>query len=170
MCEADRRMVGGVGWIDLTVDGADRLRDFYADVVGWRATSFDMGDYEDYVMSSPENGMAMAGICHARGENLGIPPQWLMYITVADVLESAQKVVEMGGEIVLSVREMGDTGRFCIIKDPAGAVCALFEWYEPVHHHHHHECDCGHDHDHHDHDHDHDHHGHHHHHPHRDDD
>jgi uncharacterized protein len=146
MCEADRRKIGAVGWMDLTVGNAGPVKEFYAEVVGWKVTPFDMGGYEDYVMTSPVDGEAMAGICHARGENEGLPPQWLMYITVADVDDSAHLVVEKGGEILRPVMEMGDTGKFCVIKDPAGAACALFEWKEQLHAHPH---DHEHDQDHH---------------------
>jgi predicted enzyme related to lactoylglutathione lyase len=151
MCEADRRMVGAIGWVDLTVADAGKVRDFYQEVVGWKSTPFDMGGYEDYVMLSPESGEAVSGVCHAQGDNAGLPAQWLMYITVADVEDSAHLVVANGGEILRPVQEAGDTGKFCVIKDPAGAVCALFEWKEQAHHHPH------------DHEHGHDHHHHHHH-------
>ncbi|MFB3107254.1 MAG: hypothetical protein ACE1ZA_20350, partial [Pseudomonadales bacterium] len=39
----------------------------------------------------------VAGICHARGSNANLPPQWLIYINVADVDKSVQRCVEMGG-------------------------------------------------------------------------
>jgi predicted enzyme related to lactoylglutathione lyase len=29
--------VGKIGWLDLTVDDADAVRDFYREVVGWKA-------------------------------------------------------------------------------------------------------------------------------------
>jgi predicted enzyme related to lactoylglutathione lyase len=28
--------IGKIGWIDMTVDDANSLRDFYKDVVGWK--------------------------------------------------------------------------------------------------------------------------------------
>jgi hypothetical protein len=84
--------VGSIGWCDLTVPGADTLRDFYTDVVGWTATELDMGGYADYVMSQPFNGTATTGVCWARGHNAGIPPVWLVYFVVASV----DKACEMG--------------------------------------------------------------------------
>lgn len=35
--------VGSIGWIDLTVDDAPRVRDFYAAVVGWKPEPVPMG-------------------------------------------------------------------------------------------------------------------------------
>jgi predicted enzyme related to lactoylglutathione lyase len=118
--------VGKIGWLDLTVDDADAVRDFYREVVGWKVEGLDMGGYQDYCMLPAEGG-PVAGVCHARGVNAGIPPQWLMYVTVASLDASLARVTALGGEIVRPARGMGGQGRFAIVRDPAGAVCALFE-------------------------------------------
>lgn len=34
--------IGSLGWTDLTVPDAERIRDFYQAVVGWRAEPVDM--------------------------------------------------------------------------------------------------------------------------------
>ncbi len=120
---------GRIGWQDLTVDNAEVVRDFYSEVVGWQTMPLDMGGYDDYVMLSPDgpNGVAgVAGVCHARGVNANIPPQWLVYINVENLDASVKSVLALGGEIVDGPREMGE-GRFCVIRDPAGAVCGLIE-------------------------------------------
>ena len=71
--------LGTVGWIDLTVDDAESVRDFYSAVVGWRPESVDMGGYADFNMTTID-GEPRAGVCHARGANEGIPPAWMIYI------------------------------------------------------------------------------------------
>ena len=48
--------VGKIGWIDMTVDDADGVRDFYKAVVGWETDDVSMGDYSDYVMKMPVAG------------------------------------------------------------------------------------------------------------------
>lgn len=117
--------IGAITWRDLTVQNAEQVKTFYAEVVGWGFDSVDMGGYADFSMKTPE-GNTVAGICHARGENAGLPAQWLIYITVADVDKSAARCAELGGKILAAPKNMGDYGRFCIIQDPAGAVAALF--------------------------------------------
>jgi len=111
----------------LTVENAQEIRDFYRNVVGWDTSEIDMGGYSDFCMNSPESGKTIAGICHARGENAALPPQWLVYITVEDLDKSAARCVELGGKVLVRSKGLGDTGRFCVIQDPAGAVAALFE-------------------------------------------
>ena len=118
--------VGQIGWFDLTVPDAESLRAFYERVVGWSSEPVDMDGYNDYAMKPPGADGAVAGICHARGTNAEIPPQWLLYITVADVAKSARECTAAGGEVIVGPREMGGGG-FAVIRDPAGAVCALYQ-------------------------------------------
>jgi predicted enzyme related to lactoylglutathione lyase len=118
--------VGKVTWFDLTVPHADRLRDFYHDVVGWKVGEVKMESYCDYVMKTP-GGESVAGVCHAQGVNANIPPQWLIYINVANLNQSIEKCKALGGTVIEGPRDMGGYGSMVIIRDPAGAVCALIE-------------------------------------------
>ncbi len=80
--------VGSIAWRDLTVPNAEAVRDFYAQAVGWKPSPVSMGEYDDYNMESPHSGEAMAGVCHARGVNAKLPPQWLIYVVVQNVEQS----------------------------------------------------------------------------------
>jgi len=115
---------GQIVWTDLTVVDARTVRDFYGAIVGWTFSACDMGGYEDFTMVSPESGESVAGVCHARGPNANLPAQWLVYVQVEDVDDSARRATELGGRILDGPRSMGST-RFCVIEDPAGAVLAL---------------------------------------------
>ena len=119
--------IGSIGWIDLTVPEAKNLRDFYSEVVGWRPEPVDMGTYSDFNMTAPASGEPKAGVCHARGGNLGIPPSWIIYIVVADLDASLETCRKRGGEVLGEPRSMGGTSRYAFIRDPAGAVCALYQ-------------------------------------------
>jgi hypothetical protein len=127
MADANIRLPGQIGWVDLTVTDAEGIRDFYQQVTGWTPSPVQMGDYQDFCMVAPRNGQMVAGICHARGENAELPPVWMMYIVVADLEESMRICVERGGKIRIPPRGMGGQDRYCVIEDPAGAVAALFE-------------------------------------------
>jgi predicted enzyme related to lactoylglutathione lyase len=128
MSDAQRPRVGTIGWTDLTVEDAETVQSFYASVTGWQPSPVSMGDYDDFNMCAPDTQQPMAGICHARGQNADLPPVWMIYITVADVDDSAATCVEMGGQIEVEPRDMGSMGRYCVIRDPAGAVAALFAY------------------------------------------
>ena len=115
---------GTISWQDLTVENAEELRDFYESVIGWSPEPVTMGGYSDFVMTA--DGDEIAGICHARGANADLPPVWIVYITVEDLDHSIQECQRLGGSIVAAPRGYGG-GRYCVIKDPAGAICALYQ-------------------------------------------
>lgn len=121
----DRPAMGTIAWRDLTVGDAPGVRDFYRDVVGWEPSPVEMGDYADFNMLASD-GTPAAGICHARGSNADLPAQWLIYILVEDVPASAERCRDGGGEVLVEPRSMG-TDAYCVIRDPAGAVCALYQ-------------------------------------------
>jgi predicted enzyme related to lactoylglutathione lyase len=122
-----KKPIGSISWTDLTVPDADVTRRFYEKVVGWKSKPLDMGGYDDFCMNLPTTGKTVAGICHAHGENAGLPAQWLIYLTVANVKASAAKCLKLGGKVLSGPRDMGGHGRVAVIQDPAGAVAALFE-------------------------------------------
>lgn len=119
--------MGEVNWFDLAVPDATKVRDFYQKVVGWTSTDVEMGGYQDYCMNEPATGKTIAGVCHARGVNEGLPPQWLIYINVVNLDESMAQCKMHGGSVVYGPRDMGSYGRMCVIRDPAGAVAGLME-------------------------------------------
>ncbi|MBT8137361.1 MAG: VOC family protein [Gammaproteobacteria bacterium] len=121
----DKPSTGSIGWIDLTVENADEVRDFYSDVAGWKADKVDMGDYSDYMMSPP-GGNAVSGVCHARGGNADMPAVWMLYIVVDDLDASISSCNARGGSVVAGPKTMGDA-RYCVIRDPAGAMAALYQ-------------------------------------------
>ena len=116
---------GKIGWIDITVDDANGLRDFYADVVGLVPDAVSMGDYDDFNMTMPASGEPVCGICNARGGNKDLPGGWMVYFVVDDVDASAAACTAKGGNILVEPRGLAG-GRFCVIEDPSGATAALY--------------------------------------------
>ena len=119
--------LGTIAWVDLTVPEASALRDFYAAVTAWTPSEVPMGGYADYCMHPAGDQKPVAGICHARGSNTGLPPQWLIYITVSNLDESIERCCTLGGALLKGPQSLGTYGRYAVIQDPAGAVAALME-------------------------------------------
>lgn len=117
--------VGTIGWMDLTVENAEQVRDFYASVVGWTPENVEMGGYSDFIMKAPGVEQGVSGICHARGSNADLPPQWLIYITVDDLDQSVKTCLSLGGSVISGPKNYGEEWRYCVIRDPAGAAAAL---------------------------------------------
>ena len=72
----------------------------------------------------PDTQDTIAGVCHSQHSNANIPSQWLAYVRVESVADSAAICEKQGGEVLDGPRRMGGS-YFCVIKDPAGAVMAL---------------------------------------------
>ncbi|HZF67923.1 MAG TPA: VOC family protein [Gemmatirosa sp.] len=127
MTDPRTQPAGTLAGFDLTVPDAAPLRDFYASVVGWAPMEVDMGSYADFVMTAPATGAWVAGLCHARGGNADLPPQWLAYVLVDDLEASRARCVAGGGTLLTEVKGAGSAPRYCVIRDPAGAVLALMQ-------------------------------------------
>lgn len=129
MSEQQKPEAGSLSWFDLTVPNADDVKDFYSKVIGWKYEPVPManGEYNDYNMKAPESDLTVTGVCHSKGVNADIPAQWLLYFTVKDLDKCIEECNTNGGKVVAKPKNMSNYGRYCVIEDPAGAVCALFE-------------------------------------------
>ena len=120
--------VGCISWLDLTVSDASATRDFYAQVVDWSVQDVEMEDagerYTDYNMFG-DDGNPAAGVCHARGVNLGLPPIWMIYLPVGDLAESLRRVREGGGKVIKANRGSDGEYAYAAVQDPVGACLAL---------------------------------------------
>lgn len=114
-----------IGWLDITVQDATSLRDFYSEVANFETQGIKMGDYEDYVLKA--DGQGVAGVCHAKGTNADLPPLWIPYFIVPDLDKSLEALKKRGGELIGGVRGGDGQDRFAVFKDPAGAVAAIYQ-------------------------------------------
>lgn len=126
--------IGHILWTDLTVPDADNVRQFYEAVIGWSSSPVEMEDRTDFSMLAPgdaparpeEHRQVVAGICNKVGELADFPSQWLLYFGVGDLDASIKACEENGGKCLTRAITMG-ASRYCVIEDPAGAVCGIFE-------------------------------------------
>jgi predicted enzyme related to lactoylglutathione lyase len=120
--------VGRISWLDLTVADASAIRDFYRQVVDWSVQDVGMEDgserYADYKMFG-DDGNPAAGVRHARGVNLGLPPMWMIYLPVGDLAESVRRVREEGGKIIKATRGNDEELACAVVQDLVGACLAL---------------------------------------------
>lgn len=121
---------GHIGWLDLTVQNATEIRDFYKAVIGWDTEDVAMSDgdqqYSDFNMVKGD-GEPGAGICHARGKNANMPPVWMMYLPVGDLADSLKHVQSGDGSIVNEYKNDDGQTTFAAIQDPVGAYLALMQ-------------------------------------------
>jgi predicted enzyme related to lactoylglutathione lyase len=120
--------VGRISWLDLTVPDASATNDFYRQVVGWSVQNVEMEDggerYADYNLLR-EDGTPAAGVCHARGVNMGLPRVWMIYLPVGDLAESLRRVQAEGGKVIKGMQGEDAQYVYAAIQDPVGAYLAL---------------------------------------------
>jgi predicted enzyme related to lactoylglutathione lyase len=110
--------VGRISWLTLVASDVASTCEFYEQVVGWSTASADFeGGFE---MRRPD-GVSSAEICHAGGNNEGIPPVWILSLPVDDFEESLRLVREGGGEIIKGSTDAGHA----VVRDPVGVCIAL---------------------------------------------
>jgi predicted enzyme related to lactoylglutathione lyase len=58
---------------------------------------------------------------------MNVPPNWLPYFQVADCDATANKAKELGATLFVPPTDIPNTGRFSVIRDPQGAVFAIYK-------------------------------------------
>lgn len=113
-------------WNELMTRDVAGASKFYTELLGWKAVDSGMPgmDYTLLKAGDKDAGGMMAMPPDVPQE---VPSHWMAYIAVDDVDASAKKVVELGGEVFHGPQDIPNVGRFCIIKDPTGAVVSLIK-------------------------------------------
>jgi len=115
---------GRVCWNELMTTDLDGAQRFYSALLGWRPEAMDMGPMGKYHVQ-------MAGAKHAGGimknPMPGAPAWWCMYFMVNDIVKSTEQARALGAEVLVNNEEIPNMGRFSLLKDPVGAMVALFQ-------------------------------------------
>jgi predicted enzyme related to lactoylglutathione lyase len=53
---------------------------------------------------------------------------WGAYVTVDNVDTTAKAAVQLGGKLLMPPTDIPDVGRFCVIRDPQGAVISAITY------------------------------------------
>ncbi|MBD3402567.1 VOC family protein [candidate division GN15 bacterium] len=120
----DRPAHGTFCWNELVTHDVEKAEKFYGDLIGWKITDSGMPGMVYKMLNA---GEIQAGGLMAMPPEVpkDVPSHWMSYITVEDVDASAKKARELGAELIHGPQDIPTVGRFCIIKDPVGAVVSL---------------------------------------------
>ena len=129
--------LGAPNWVDLSTPDPDGAARFYTDLFGWRVDTVDspMGPYRIARVGDREVGGMMAP---PPGEE-DMPPMWTVFVHVADVDATADRVASAGGVVLESPFDLPD-GRVAVVADPSGAMVGVISvptpdgvWLSPEH-------------------------------------
>jgi uncharacterized protein len=123
---------GAFVWHELMTTDSAAARKFYGDVVGWNARRPENSPIPYWLLSAGETPAAGLMDQPEDARRRGEPPMWLGYVGVDDVDAATAKAQSLGGQVLLSPRDIPGVGRFCVIADPAGAAVAMMTWTNPM--------------------------------------
>lgn len=122
MPERDGYAPGTPSWADIGTD-VEAAKAFYGELFGWDTEDAgppeETGGYGFFL----KNGKTVAG--YGPQQNPG-PPFWATYVTVADADETAAKVKEKGGQVVMDPMDVMTAGRMAVFQDPSGAFFSIW--------------------------------------------
>ncbi|MGO9574627.1 MAG: VOC family protein [Terriglobales bacterium] len=128
MANIDQQPAGSFCWIELHTTDQNAAKTFYGSLFGWEAHDSPMGP-NDFYTEFKLQGREAAAACTLRAEELsqGVPPHWMIYITVESADAAAAKAQQLGGKVFAPAFDFMDAGRMAVIQDPTGAVFCVWQ-------------------------------------------
>jgi predicted enzyme related to lactoylglutathione lyase len=119
---------GSFCWFELATTDQTAANAFYASLFGWEITDTPLGPGETYTIFKIDNRAAAAAHTMDRDQRaLGVPPAWLLYVSVENVDAAAKRADSVGGTVLAPPFDVTDAGRMTVVRDPTGASLALWE-------------------------------------------
>jgi uncharacterized protein len=124
---------GTFSWADLATTDPDGAKRFYGELFGWEYDDTPVGDGIVYTMCRL-GGSSVAAINEqqAQEREMGIPPHWNNYVTVASADDAATRAKELGANVVAEPFDVLEAGRMAVIQDPTGAFLCVWEPRENI--------------------------------------
>ena len=120
------KLLGSFVWTELMTTDPAAAESFYKKVVGWTAKPF--GPDGSYTVLNNSSGSGVGGIMKLpdQAKQMGVPPNWMMYVGTPDVDGMAMRIAQMGGKVHKQPEDIPTVGRFAVVQDPFGASFAIF--------------------------------------------
>jgi predicted enzyme related to lactoylglutathione lyase len=123
----EQRMRHGVfSWSELMTPDVEAAKGFYAKLFGWTLEDLPMEGITYTLIRSGDR--EIGGMMATRPEASGAPPMRGTYVSVDDVDEVARSALELGAAILVEPRDIPGVGRFCVLRDPQGAVISAITY------------------------------------------
>ena len=111
--------------VELHTKDLPKAREFYGSLFGWNLQDMPMpGGAGTYTMINVGEG---TGGGMMTDDMSGAPPHWMAYVGVDDVRAKTAQAKELGATVLQDVMPVGDFGLMAIIRDPTGAVLAMWQ-------------------------------------------
>jgi predicted enzyme related to lactoylglutathione lyase len=115
-------------WYELLTTDPSRATEFYGKAVGWGNTPWPGEAETPYtLLTTGENPIAGMMELPEEARAGGAPPNWLCYVGTPDVDATVTRAKSLGGTVVKDAFEVPEVGRMAILRDPQGAVFAVYK-------------------------------------------
>jgi len=119
---------GTFSWPELATTDQKAGVAFYRALFGWELNEQPMGPTEVYSMFQMRGRpVAAAYTMRPEEKQMGAPPHWNSYVTVANVDESTKKAQSLGARVFAEPFDVMDAGRMAVLQDPTGAVFQVWQ-------------------------------------------
>ena len=109
--------------VELHTKDLPKARKFYGELFGWNLQDMPMpGGGGTYTMIDVGEGVGGGMMSDA-----DVPPNWLAYVGVDDVRAKTAQAKSLGATVLQDILEVGEYGTMSVIRDPSGAVLALWQ-------------------------------------------
>ncbi|GAA2578996.1 VOC family protein [Dactylosporangium fulvum] len=112
-------------WADVVAPDLPAAQHFYAALFGW--TYVDTGaDFGNYVMCCKDDRI-VAGMSPPMPGSEQLPAAWSLYLMSHDLADTARRIDEHGGKLLVAPMEIPHNGRMLFATDPSGAAFGAWE-------------------------------------------
>lgn len=108
---------GHPAWIEVATPDPAATKAFYAGLFGWRFRVHSRGDALAEVGEIP-----VAGVHASQG-----PGHWHLYLTVGSIVNTADRVLQLGGHVLEQPHAVPGHGQLLVVQDPSGAEIGFCE-------------------------------------------
>ena len=126
MPERDGYIPGVPCWVDTSQPDPEAALSFYTGLFGWEFEDKMPGGFEGHYFIGRIRGRDVAAVGSVPE---GTPPMatWNTYVSVESADETATKVRDAGGEVVMEPFDVMAAGRMAVLTDPEGAVFCVWQ-------------------------------------------
>ncbi|HET6979463.1 MAG TPA: VOC family protein [Pyrinomonadaceae bacterium] len=119
---------GNFCWVELGTSDNEAAKSFYGQLFGWEFQDNPMGPDMVYTMLKLD-GKDVGGLYKLMPDMVsqGVPPHWMTYVAVTNADETVEKAKAAGATIMNGPFDVATYGRMAVIKDPTGAVFAIWQ-------------------------------------------
>lgn len=115
-------------WVELATLDPQASKEFYNKIFGWEAVDNPVG--EGMVYTSLRLDGKPVGALYQMNKEMAkrqIPPHWMSYVSVENVDDTLETVIENGGMVAMDPIDIFDEGRMALLMDPEGASLGLWQ-------------------------------------------